>query len=87
MAYDTANPPALQVQAVAGPQQWVYQSTHGTTEVAATGFFTDGSARGMKVGDQVVVVETDNSYATSIAHVTSVASTGVTVAAGSLTST
>jgi hypothetical protein len=87
MTYATSNGPELQVQAIAGPKQWVYTSSHGTTEVAATGFFTNGKALGMKVGDQVLVVENDNSYATSIAHVTSVATTGVTVAAGSLTST
>ena len=91
-----ANPPALTEYTVAGStntgstdayawQQYVYRSTHTQAEVAAAGFFTDGQALGMKVGNSVMVI----GGATSVIsqhRVTAVSSTGATVSAGLLVS-
>ena len=50
----------------AGPSLWIYQSTTAHGDADAVGFFTDGYVRGMRVGDPVIVVETDASYAISL---------------------
>jgi hypothetical protein len=88
MAYSTSNPPQLQAQSIASGRTYRYASTHGATEIVASGFFSNGYDLGMRVGDVLISVETDNSYELSIAHVTSAASSGpCTVVVGSLTST
>ena len=54
MAYKT-DKLSLRSQAIAGPREWIYSDT-GTALAAipvATGFFTDGRTKGMKVGDIV----------------------------------
>lgn len=46
---------SLRSQAIAGPREWIYSDT-GTALSAvpvATGFFTDGKTKGMKLGDIV----------------------------------
>ena len=54
MAYSTTNPVQLIVQGVAGVRIWDYPSTEGSTVVlTSTGYFTDGVARGMKLGDLI----------------------------------
>lgn len=53
-----------------GPTLWIYQSATAHGDADAPGFFTDGYSRGMRVGDPVIVVETDNSYALSLHVVT-----------------
>lgn len=70
MAY-TSSGLALTAQRVGGGGAvWNYASTDVHTDVDATGYFTDGNARGMKVGDVVHVIETDNSYAQTTHSVT-----------------
>ena len=55
MAYSSTNPVVLQTQAIAGPRIWAYTTTEGSTVVlTATGYFTDGVARGMKMGDLII---------------------------------
>jgi predicted RNA-binding protein with TRAM domain len=45
-------------QPIAGPRQWVYQDTgSGVAAVVASGFFTDGADKGMKVGDQLTYLD------------------------------
>jgi hypothetical protein len=80
MAYSTSNPPALVGQTIAGNGIWHYSSTDVHTDVDAAGYFTNGEALGMKVGDVVFVIETDNSYAQTTHSVTAV-STSATVSA------
>lgn len=81
MAYDTSNPPHMLTNRVGGGGAlWYYSSTDVHTDVDAAGYFTDGEARGMRVGDVVLVVETDNSYALSM-HVVTAVSTSATVSA------
>jgi hypothetical protein len=58
MAYSTSNPPALDVQAINGPRKWTYSSTDPIATVNTSGYFTNGDALGMKVGDVVVVTDT-----------------------------
>ena len=49
------NPPVAQSQAIAGPREWIYSSTHVASDVAGANFFTDGLALGFKVGDRIIV--------------------------------
>lgn len=77
MAYVTSNPPKLISQAIAGQGAlWVYASTDVSTDVRAANYFSNGSALGMKVGDVVLVIETDNSYAQTTHSVTAVTAGG-----------
>lgn len=77
MAYDTANPPML----VSGPltgagKVWSYRSTDVATDVDASGYFTNGDALGMEVGDIMYVTDTDTSTTTTIHRVTTVTAGG-----------
>ncbi len=59
MAYSTSNPPRLEVQAIAGSRMWIYESTDDAATVRAAGYITNGGKLGMKVGDRVMVIDTD----------------------------
>lgn len=61
MPYATSNPPRMTAQAVAGTKIWMYSSTDPSTDVDATGYFTNGYDLGMRVGDVVFVVDSDTS--------------------------
>lgn len=95
MSYSTSLPPSLVFQGVAGPMStgggskgWYYATADGTTTVAASGYFTNGYDLGMRLGDILMSVETDNSYALCIGCVTVASTSGpCTVAFGSMTST
>lgn len=55
MAYSSTNPVKLHSQAISGMKIWSYQTSEGSTVVlTATGYFTDGVARGMKLGDLII---------------------------------
>ena len=80
MAYSTSNPPALRSQAIAGPREWVYSSTDGSTVVAADGYFTNGYDLGMRAGDLVYVRQSVAGTVTSHLVISaSTASTGVVI--------
>lgn len=82
MAYAVTLPPRLIAQGPSsGGALWMYQSADPHGDVDAAAYFTNGAALGMRVGDVVLVVETDNSYALSIHVVTEVTSSGATVSA------
>jgi hypothetical protein len=82
MAYSTSLPPRLIAQGPSdGGSIWMYQSEDAHGDVDAASYFTNGMALGMKVGDVVLVVETDASYALSMHVVTAVAAAGATVSA------
>lgn len=64
MAYVTSNPPTLESQRIGGgAASWKYSSTDVSTDVDAPDYFSNGDALGMKVGDTMEVIETDNAYA------------------------
>lgn len=62
MAYSTSSPPVLIVPAPMGasavPSVWAYSSADVDADVDASGYFTNGDALGMKVGDIVIVRDT-----------------------------
>ena len=91
-----ANPPALISSYLAGStntgstdlsanKQWMYKSTHTQAEAAAAGFFTDGKALGMDLGDSILVMGS-TTYLLSHHVVNAVSSTGVGLSAGLLIS-
>lgn len=77
MAYSTSNPPNLEVQSIAGPRTWRYVSTDPSTDVDASGYFTNGYELGMRDGDQVIVVDSDSTHNQITSH--SVKVTGTTI--------
>jgi hypothetical protein len=90
MTYATSNPPALKSPSpLTGPgQTWVYRSTDVATDVDASGYFTNGSALGMKVGDIVEVFDTDTNDVLTLHRVTAVTAGGAaTVSTTGLTVT
>ena len=70
MAYAVTLPPKLISQPIAGPSLWIYTSADVSTDVDDTGYFTNGYDLGMRVGDIVHVIETDNSYLHTVHSVT-----------------
>ena len=60
--YSISNPPVLVIPAPMGrgnaPQFWVYQTADADATVDDSGYFTNGLALGMKVGDLVYVYDT-----------------------------
>jgi hypothetical protein len=90
MSYSTSNPPALKSPSpfYGAGQTWVYRSTDVATEVDATGYFTNGKALGMKVGDIVEVCDTDTSTTMTLHRVTALETSGAaTVSTTGLTIT
>lgn len=93
MAYSTSAPPVKLVDGIMGGGAagrgggiWYYASTDQDSDVDASGYFTNGDALGMKVGDVVFVVETDNSYLVTLMSVSAVTAGGAaTVTAGTVT--
>lgn len=59
MSYSTSNPPALLDQSIAGPRLWIYASADPIATVNTSGYFSNGDALGMKVGDTVIVRDTN----------------------------
>jgi hypothetical protein len=77
MAYATSNPPHCLVPGVgAGAAIWYYASTDVHTDVDGTDYFTDGEARGMKVGDIVLVVKTTATVGATLHSVSSISAAG-----------
>jgi PKD repeat protein len=58
--YNSSNPPALVAQMVGknGASMWEYDSADSPSNVRQNGYFTDGVALGMKVGDVVTQIDT-----------------------------
>ena len=59
MAYSTSAPPVKIAQGMGAGSLWYYTSTDADSDVDAAGYFTDGDDLGMKVGDFVLVYESD----------------------------
>lgn len=80
MAYDTDFPPiVLGGGGVGGARAnnlWHYSSADAHADVDAADYFSDGFDLGMKVGDVMFVIETDNSFLQSTHSVTVVTANG-----------
>ena len=82
MAYSSTNPVQLHSQGIAGLKIWDYQTTEGSTVVlTSTGYFSDGVARGMALGDLIIARGTSagSSQTFGLGIVSSVNSTAGTV--------
>lgn len=55
MAYETSNPPELLV-GIQSYRIWVYKDADAASAVRASGYFTNGWALGMRIGDEVRLV-------------------------------
>lgn len=82
MAYSTSNPPTLQKQAIAGPKTWAYSSADSVATVTGAGYFSNGDALGMAVGDFVHIFDTATGDG-GVAFVTAVTAGGAATAAES----
>lgn len=84
MAYSTSNGPKLLIPSLdsTSPALWAYRSTNTTTEVLASGFFSDGHARGLKVGDFVLTVSTTG-FIPALQAVSSVTASSAATVVGS----
>ena len=84
MAYATDNPPRLLVPSLDGstPAVWHYLSANSFSQVAAADFFSDATNLGLKVGDGIVVVESDNAYSTALFSVSAITDGAATVTRG-----
>lgn len=77
MAYSSTNPPVMVWGGFGGSPMrgFAYASTHTVAAVAASSFFSDGYARGMRPGDRVYVNQmTTASPPAYTAHATGVVS-------------
>lgn len=83
MAYATSAPPRLLASAKDGstPRLWIYQSTDPSVTVAGTSYITDGENLGMRLGDAVIVQDTNNAYASVMHTVSAISSGAVTISA------
>lgn len=84
MAYGTSGLRLLQNGMGSAPSLWTYVSTDIHTTVAGASYFTDGSARGMKVGDIVLVSKSDATIGTTIHYVTTVTAGGAATVAAAI---
>lgn len=82
MAYTTATLNLVTQRVGGSPAVWIYTNTDAHTDVDASAYFTDGEAKGMKVNDVVIVVDTDTSTCTI--HMVSAVDTTATIAAATL---
>lgn len=80
MAYSTGAPPACVVRSTDGssPSIWHYRSTDSIDTVAGSGYISNATNLGMRLGDIVYVVESDSGYVLAtmvVAGITSGAAT------------
>lgn len=85
MAYATSNPPVQVACGIGnGPALWIYNSTDVHTDVDATDYFSDGAARGMKVGDMVLVGKTTATIGATVHYVSAVTAGGAATVAAAI---
>lgn len=84
MAYSTSNPPAVVAQQLGGAGTvWVYKHTDADENATSSGYFTDGVALGMAVGDIVLFIDSSTPKA-SLMFVSTLTSTGATITYGAV---
>ncbi len=72
MSYSTSIPPQILVPSMGGGMAvWGYKSADAVSSVIGAGYFTNGSALGMKLGDCVLIYDS-NTNDGAIAYVTAV---------------
>lgn len=78
MAYATTNPPKLLAPGMGSgqPSLWTYSSEDVHTDVDASGYFTNGAALGMRVGDFVMVNKTTATVGATLHSVLTVVAGG-----------
>lgn len=82
MPYATSNPPVVVAPRMSdGPALWMYNSTDVHTDVDESGYFTNGHALGMKVGDVVIVSKTTATLGSTLHYVSSVTTGGAATVA------
>jgi hypothetical protein len=64
MAYTSATLSCANHVVGAAPQIWIYTTTDAHTDVDAAGYFSDGVAKGVRVNDICIVVDTDSATCT-----------------------
>lgn len=66
MAYVTTNPPRMiTAGAIGGANNiWMYVSTDAAATVDTLNYFTNGYSLGMRIGDQVIVINTTSKITT-----------------------
>jgi hypothetical protein len=80
MTYAVTLPPVRIAGSPGGQGLWMYKSADSVATVIASDYFSDGSALGMKVGDCVLIYDT-NVGDGAIAYVTAVTAGGAASAA------
>ncbi len=78
MAYSTSSPPIRIVGGIDSISLWLYQSADAAATVKAANYITNAKDLGMKVGDPVIILDTNTPLST-LAIVSAVASTGSTL--------
>lgn len=77
MAYSVTIPPMKIAGGVGNsPSLWVYNSVDVHTDVDASGYFTNGSELGMKVGDMMLVGKTTATIGATLHYVQTVTAGG-----------
>ena len=76
MSYATEQLNCLAVGFGGKPSLWTYVGTDVHTDVDATDFISDGAARGLKVGDAVLVGKSDATIGYTIHYVATVTAGG-----------
>ncbi len=82
MTYATSNSPRLIADSIGGNGSvWLYTSTDDDATTNGSGYYTNGVALGMKVGDIVLVIDTTTPkgsfhYVASVNTATGTATTG-----------
>ena len=76
MAYTAANLNKMVEAIGSGPAWWNYVSTDVHTDVDAADYFSDGSAKGMAVGDLVFVSKSSATIGTTVHYVSAVTAGG-----------
>lgn len=85
MAYSTSLPPVKLCEAIgSGPALWIYNSEDVHTDVDASGYFTNGDALGMKVGDHMLVGKTTSTIGSTLHYVTTVTAGGAATVAAAI---
>jgi len=77
MAYSTSTPPRLVTQAIVGGKLWYYESADAIATVNTSGYFTNGYALGLRVGDTVIVRDTATPTTSLCTVITASATTGI----------
>lgn len=77
MAYSTSTPPRLIVQGIVGARIFYYESADPIATVNTSGYFTNGYGLGMRIGDTVIVRDTNVPTTSLCTVITASATTGI----------